>query len=132
MTDRERFLAALTRPVTLQSGATVTIRAWGLDHIEQHTSDFFAFLRLFVQGVRGAAIEEQPALLGLLGRVARSSLADPADADLLTVADIPTVAQAVYDLNGLDNVAGKLIGLLTRAQQAVSDALPANPSTSPS
>lgn len=131
MTDRERFLAALTRPVTLQSGATVTLRAWGLDHIEQHTSDFFAFLRLFVQGVRGAAIEEQPALLGLLGRVARSSLTDPADADLLTVADLPEVAQAIYDLNGLDRVAGKLIGLLTRAQQAVSDALPANPSTSP-
>lgn len=131
--DRTRLLAALTQTVPLQSGVSVTIRAWGLDYVEQHTADFFAFLRLFVQGVRGQNLDAQPAALGLLSRVARASLTKPEDAELLTVADLPDLAQAIFELNRLGDVAGGLIGLLTRAQQAVSEAIAqADPSPSPS
>ena len=131
MTDRERLLAALNRPVTLQSGATVTIRAWGLDHVEQNLSDFFTFLRLFVNGIRSTELDSQPAVLGLLSRVTRASLTDPTDADLLTVADLPVLAQEIFDLNHLGDVAGGLIGLLMRAQQAVADLSEDSPPSSP-
>lgn len=122
MTERNLLLASLTQTVTLQSGATITIRAWSLMHVEQHTADFFAFLRFFVQGIRGQDLGAQPRALGLLGRVALASLIDPQDAELLTAADLPVLAQAIFDLNRLGDVAGGLIGLLTRAQQAVAEA----------
>lgn len=131
MTDRDRLLAALNSTVTLQTGAHVTIRAWGLEFVEQHTEDFFAFLRLFVQGVRGQDLATQPQALGLLSRVARASLTDPEDAELLTVADLPVLARAIFDLNRLGDVAGGLIGLLAMAQQAVAEAS-APPDSSPS
>ncbi len=122
MTERNPLLTSLVQPVTLQSGITVQIRAWSLLHVEQHTTDFFAFLRFFVQGIRGQDLDTQPRAMGLLGRVAHASLVDPADTEQLTVADLPVLAQAIFDLNRLGDVAGGLLGLLTHAQQAVAEA----------
>ena len=41
----------------------------------------------------------------------------------LTVADLPVLAETIFDLNRLGDVMGKLLGLLMSAQQAVADLL---------
>ena len=119
MTKTDLFLQSLQRPVTLANGATVTVRAWSLDMIEQSSADFFGFLRLFARALAdGGELGVPDAALGLLSRVAQASLADPADAALLTVADLGDLAQAIFEVNRLAEVPGKLIGLLIRATEA--------------
>ena len=126
MTKQESFLAALQRPVTLECGATVTLRAWGLDFIEQNASDYFAFLRLFTHNIANAGEGElglPDRTVGLMTRVIRASLVTPEDAALVTVADLASVCEAIFEMNQLGDVPKKLIGLLLRATQAKANAL---------
>ena len=139
MTERTNMLASIQRSVTLQCEVTVTVRAWGLLTVEANMADFFAFLRLFLSGVKGldaATPEERDAQyarsLGLLRRVVQASLVKPEDAELLTVADLPVIANAIFELNRLGDVAGGLLGLLGVWQQAVVSARESAAGTSPS
>lgn len=132
MTNRDAFLAALQRPVPLECGATVTVRAWGLDFLEQHASDYFAFLRLFAQAVTvstDADLGLPDRTVALMTRVVRASLTSPEDASLVTSADLATLCDAIFELNRLGDTPKKLISLLLRATQAKADALE-NPSSS--
>lgn len=113
----------LTRPLTLQSGVSVTVHAWPYLTFTASFLDFRHLLSAF----RGAAGGEEAGLPQqlLLDRVLLSSVPGEADRQQVMAADLPELLEAIYDLNRLEDVAAKPLSLYTRLLQAETGSLEA-------
>lgn len=84
------------RPVTLMDGTAVTVRAWSLTQLAEHSEAFMALQLSLNTPLHGRAAPHD-----LLTRAVQISLAEPADLHRLRPGDLPDVLDAIYEVNGL-------------------------------
>ena len=106
-------------PHTLQSGETITLRAWPYTEFSANYADYLNLLALLRAGF-GAA-EPDPSQQSLLNRVLLASIRAN-DVDLLSVADLPGLLEGIFELNRIEEIAAKTHGLHARVVQAVENA----------
>ena len=122
----------LQRTVTLSGGATVTVEAWPFGYVMANSADFFAVLEFCTQVMRGEidVLSGYGAQHGaLLTRVIEQSLSRPADTQLLKVSDVPDILEAIFELNGLEELIKKSLRLRER-QLLAATSLPGLSATS--
>lgn len=111
---------SISRALTLQSGASITLHAWPYRVFSANFLDFRHLLSAF-RIMAGGEVEAPQQML--LDRVLLSSLPDQTDRDAVQVADLPEVLDAIFDLNRLEDVAAKPLSLYLRLLQAENDVL---------
>ena len=122
----------LQRTLTVASGASVTIEAWGFGYVLANSTDFFSILEFFTHVLRGEAdvLNGFGAAHGqLLTRVIEQSLARPEDKAFLKLSDIPDLMEAIFELNGLESLVKK--SLLLRERQLTAATQTIGPSQTP-
>lgn len=107
------------KPYTLQSGETVSVRAWPYLEFSANYSDFLSLLAALKAGLNQA--EPEPLMQSLLNRVLLASIRQN-DLDLIAVADVPGLLEAIFELNNVEQMAAKPLGLHSRVVQAVVNA----------
>lgn len=122
----------LHRAVTLNSGVSIMVQAWPYQRFTANYLDFRALLAAIREHAGFQEDGELPQQ-ALVDRVVLASVPEADDRARLTVADLPELLEAVFDLNRLMEMAAKPLSLYTRLLQAEMDHLEAHPtSTSPS
>ncbi|KQR37728.1 hypothetical protein [Deinococcus sp. Leaf326] len=107
-----------TRPVTLSSGVTVTVSAWGLADVAAHATDFQAVLDALTASLRDVPppMPSQDSM-ALLTRSIQLSLTRPEDAVLVKACDFPDLLEAIWEVNGLGDLAKKALRLRLEADK---------------
>ena len=114
------------RQVVTLSGGSVTLKAWGANVADGHLLDLLTFTAL-IGGWAQAGLTagdtptfdtgelEQPRLLTVFDRLAEASALTPLPRPL-SYRDLLTLAGAMWELNDVEDAAGKLMALTSRAQ----------------
>jgi len=115
----------LRQTYTTMSGATITIRAWGLGYVQAASADFFAVTAYFAELARGDDVlsDGLPELRAqLLQRVIDHSVPDETDRRMISVGDLPDILGIIFEINGLEallkrllSVREKYLGILTES-----------------
>ncbi|UQN04862.1 hypothetical protein [Deinococcus sp. QL22] len=115
-------------PVTLANHVTVTVTGWGLGDVASHAADVQAVIDALTAPLRGTP---SPLLLGavvpVLARVLQLSLTRPEDAQHLAICDLAPLLQAIWDVNGLADLAKKSLARQLRAQTRFRQGSPPSP-----
>ena len=106
-------------PHTVQSGETISLRAWTYLEFSANYADYLNLLAALRAGTEQA--EPDPLLQSLLNRVLTSSVRAN-DLDLIAVADVPGILEAIFALNRVEEMAAKPLGLYSRVVQAMDSA----------
>jgi len=115
----------LTRPATLQNGVTITVQAWPYAAFAANYMDYRNLLLAFRE--RSGGQEGQQPQQRLLDRVILSCVPREEDRSQIAAADVGELLEVVHDLNQLDEVAAKPLGLYMRLLRAETDTLEASP-----
>lgn len=116
-----------TQTVQLESGVTVTVRAWTLAEMGAASGEFLTL----IDALNAPLTQGKPAI-GidvplLLHRAIRNSLLRPEEVDSLRASDIPAVLDAIYSVNGLKELIKKSLRFRLEMQQAQKEALASLP-----
>jgi hypothetical protein len=106
-------------PHTVQSGETISLRAWSYLEFSANYADYLNLLAALRSGAGQA--EPEPLQQSLLERVMAASVRAN-DLDLIAVADVPGILEAVFDLNRIEEMAAKPLGLHSRVVLAMESA----------
>ena len=106
-------------PHTVQSGETISLRAWTYLEFSANYADYLNLLAALRAGTGQA--EPDPLLQSLLNRVLTASVRAN-DLDLIAVADVPGILEAIFTLNRVEEMAAKPLGLYSRVVQAMDSA----------
>jgi uncharacterized membrane protein len=106
-------------PHTVQSGETITLRAWTYLEFSANYADYMNLLA----ALRAGASQAEPDHLqqSLLERVMAASVRAN-DLDLIAVADVPGILETIFDLNRVEEMAAKPLGLHSRVVLAMESA----------
>ncbi|UQN05462.1 hypothetical protein [Deinococcus sp. QL22] len=105
------------QPVTLAAGMTVTVAAWRLADMAGHAADLQSVVHALSASLRG----EVPPLarsstFPVLARLVRLSLTRPEDAALVQACDVPSLLLAMWELNGLRDLAQQMAAAASPAK----------------
>ena len=106
-------------PHTIQSGETISLRAWTYLEFSANYTDYLNLLAALRMGME--QVEPDPLLQSLLNRVLTSSVRANG-LDLVAVADVPGILEAIFTLNRVEEMAAKPLGLHSRVVQAMDSA----------
>lgn len=117
----------LTSALTLQSGLSITLRAWPYLTFTANYLDFRNLLLAFREHAQFAADSDLPQQ-ALINRVVAASVPEEKDRELMAAGDIGALLEAIFELNRLTDVAAKPLSLYQRLLQAEMSSLePPNP-----
>ncbi|WP_278911626.1 hypothetical protein [Deinococcus wulumuqiensis] len=105
-----------SQSIPLRSGATVTVQAWPYLSYSANYLDYRRLMATFRERAGGqlSEVDQQ----GLLNRVLIASVPSDTDRQSIEVVDLPVLMEAILELNDLEGVAKKLLGLHLRLLQA--------------
>lgn len=109
-----------TAPLTLLNGITITLHAWGYRDFSARYADYLNLVAALAQRANtpGAEFHEQL----LLERVLAHSVPSVEDQALITVPDVPEILETIFNLNRIEEMAAKPLGLQLRRMQAMETA----------
>ena len=117
-----------THPVTLSNHITVSVVGWGLGDVASHAADVQAVIDALTAPLRGVPSPvPSAAIVPVLARVLRLSLTRPEDAQHICLSDIAPLLAAIWEVNGLSDLAKKSLARQLRAQASFRQGSPPSP-----
>lgn len=109
-------------PLDLTSGVTITLTPWPYLHFAARYAEYRRLLTAFRERAIFREDSEHPQDT-LLERVILGAVPSEGDREQILTPDLGLLLEAIHDLNRLDEVAAKPLGLYQRLLQAESSAL---------
>ncbi|MBZ9715275.1 hypothetical protein [Deinococcus multiflagellatus] len=115
-----------SRPHTLASGVTITLEPWPYKAFAAGYADLRTLLKAFRERASDSPDQEEH-LQPLLDRVLLAAIPSDEDRTQVHGPDLPDLLQAIFDLNRVEDVAAKPLGLYQRLLQAELSTLETHP-----